>query len=134
MAGRYAWGRIVLAYVDDGQGRTKERPVLIISQDEDNDRGDPLQVVAISTRIEDPCPEYHIPSPWDARGHQVTGLNRPAVAKCNWVREIDQARVIRPLFLGRQNSLERRFEPPGRLKMGKMGGRGDHFRGLPTPI
>jgi mRNA-degrading endonuclease toxin of MazEF toxin-antitoxin module len=95
--GRHQFGQIVLAYIDDGNRRTKERPVVIISSDDECDRGVPLQVVAISKSIEDPCPPYHFVVHSSHALSPYTGLNAPCVAKCNWVREIDQSRVIRLL-------------------------------------
>jgi mRNA-degrading endonuclease toxin of MazEF toxin-antitoxin module len=95
--GRFQFGQIVEAYIQDGHGRTKERPALIISRDEENDRGEDLQVIAITTQIEDPCPPYHVvlvSSPAPSRG---TGLSKPCVAKCNWVRDVKQSKVIRSL-------------------------------------
>ena len=50
----------MLAYISDGHGRTKERPALVISRDEENDRGDDLQLIAITTKIENPRPFYHV--------------------------------------------------------------------------
>jgi len=99
--GRYQFGQIVLAYLSDGKGRTKERPVVIISPDDECNLGEPLQVVAITKGIEDPCPPYHFVVHTSNFLDPRTGLNAPCVAKCNWVREIDQSRVVR--FLGYLN-------------------------------
>jgi len=95
--GRFRFGQIVIAYLQDGTGRTKERPVIIISPDDECDRGDRLQVVAITKSIETPCPPYHFVLHSSNTRDNRTGLNAPCVAKCNWVREIDQSKVIRVL-------------------------------------
>ena len=88
--GRFRFGQIIEAYIQDGTGRTKERPALIVSSDDDNDRGLDLQVVAITKNIENPCPDYHIVVHGNWKRDPVTGLNAPCVAKCNWVRDVKQ--------------------------------------------
>jgi len=95
--GRFQFGQIIEAYLQDGTGRTKERPALIVSSDEDNDQGLDLQVIAITKNIENPCPDYHIVVHGHWKRDPVTGLNAPCVAKCNWVRDVKQDRVIRSL-------------------------------------
>ena len=95
--GRFQFGQIILAYMQDGRGRTKERPALIISRDEENDRGEDLQVIAITTQIEDPCPPYHVVLVTTSDANRGAGLSKPCVAKCNWVREVKQDKVIRSL-------------------------------------
>ena len=94
--GRFRFGQIIEAYISDGTGRTKERPALIISSDDDNDQGRDLLVIAITRSIEDP-PEYHVVVHRDWKLDSETGLTAPCVAKCNWVREVKQDKVIRSL-------------------------------------
>jgi mRNA-degrading endonuclease toxin of MazEF toxin-antitoxin module len=86
--GRFQFGQIVLAYISDGHGRTKERPALIISSDEENDRGDDLQLIAITTKIESPRPFYQVVVHDSFNPDARTGLGAPCVAKCNWVRDV----------------------------------------------
>jgi mRNA-degrading endonuclease toxin of MazEF toxin-antitoxin module len=95
--GRFQFGQIIEAYINDGTGRTKERPALIISNDEDNDRGLDLMVIAITKNIADPKPDYHLIVHEDWKRSPVTGLTAPCVAKCNWVRDVKQDKVIRSL-------------------------------------
>jgi mRNA-degrading endonuclease toxin of MazEF toxin-antitoxin module len=95
--GRFRYGQIVEAYISDGTGKTKERPALIISGDEDNDEGRDLLMIAITRSIEDPRPDHHVIVHGDNQRDPVTGLNAPCVAKCHWVREIKQEKVIRSL-------------------------------------
>lgn len=103
--GRFRFGQIVEAYISEG-GRTKARPALIISSDEDNDDRDDLLVVAITRCIEHPLPEYHVIVQQDQKRDPVTGLSAPCVAKCNWVTEVKQSKVIRSLGRMPQNLLE----------------------------
>jgi mRNA-degrading endonuclease toxin of MazEF toxin-antitoxin module len=95
---RYYFGQIHLAYVKDGAGHTKEHPVLIIDSDEGCASGEPIQVVVISTKIEDPCPHYHIRVHDERRYDRGTGLFEPCVAKCNWAPSLELRRFIK--FLG----------------------------------
>ena len=95
--GRFFFGQIVLVWVSDGLGRTKERPAVIISTDEDCEAGLPLQVVAITTQFDDPIPSHHYLVHATGVLDPRTGLNAPCVAKCNWVREVRQDRVIKHL-------------------------------------
>jgi mRNA-degrading endonuclease toxin of MazEF toxin-antitoxin module len=95
MMGLYYFGQIVFAYIDDGKGSTKSRPALIISSDEECESGADLLVLAISKRIEDPCPPYHFKVHDSRVRDPVTGLDFPCVVKCNWVREIKPSRIER---------------------------------------
>jgi hypothetical protein len=56
-----------------------------------------LQVIAITKNIENPCPDYYIVVHGDWKRDPATGHNAPCVAKCNWVRDVKQIRVIRSL-------------------------------------
>jgi mRNA-degrading endonuclease toxin of MazEF toxin-antitoxin module len=94
--GRFRFGQIIEAYISDGR-RTKERPVLIISRDEENDEGKDLLVIAITKNIEEPRPDYHVIVHRDWKRDPVTGLTAPCVAKCNWATDVKQDNVIRSL-------------------------------------
>ena len=117
--GRFQFGQIIEAYIHDGTGRTKERPVLIISSDEDNDRGQDLLVIAITKNIEDPSPSFHIVVHRDWKRDPVTGLTAPCVAKCNWVRDVRQDRVIRSLGYMHEDLLERIVDAFDRIQADK---------------
>jgi mRNA-degrading endonuclease toxin of MazEF toxin-antitoxin module len=93
--GRFRFGQIVDAYIRDGTGKTKDRPALIISNDDDNDQVRDLLVIAITKNIGDPRPDYHVIVHRDWKRDPVTGLDAPCVAKCNWIREVKQDKVIR---------------------------------------
>jgi len=95
--GRFRCGQIVLAYIDDGKGRTKERPCMILTRDSDLRAGEPIQVVAITTSIGESPRPYWVPVPHRWPIHLQTGLSRPSVAKCNWIREIPESRIIKVL-------------------------------------
>ena len=91
--GQYFFGQIIIAYVDDGRGSTKDRPAVIISSDDDLDAGADLEVIAITKGIESPCPPYHVVVQDSDTPDPETGLWYPCVAKCNWYRVIERRRV-----------------------------------------
>ena len=95
--GRFYHGMIVEVWVDDGNGRTKERPAVIIERDESCDRGGPFLAVAITKSFDLPLPYYHIKVHDSNNRHPVTGLRFPCVAKCNWPRYLEERRIIRKL-------------------------------------
>jgi mRNA-degrading endonuclease toxin of MazEF toxin-antitoxin module len=95
--GRFQFGQIIEAYLSDGHGHTKARPALIISNDNENDQGEDLLIIAITTQIENPCPPYHVVIAARSMASPGTGLSATCVAKCNWVREVAQTKVIRSL-------------------------------------
>jgi mRNA-degrading endonuclease toxin of MazEF toxin-antitoxin module len=92
--GRFLYGQIVSAYISDGLGRTKDRPALIVSHDDDNDAGQDLFVIAITGAIEEPCPIYNVLLNNGTTRDARSGLNKPSVAKCNWFRKVKQSRVL----------------------------------------
>ncbi len=94
--GRYYFGQIVEVYFNDGCGKTKERPAVILSSDEQCDAGDSLLFLMISKSPTEPCPFYHIKVHNSTSRNPVTGLYYPCWAKCNIVREMEQRRIIKP--------------------------------------
>ncbi|MBI1902998.1 MAG: type II toxin-antitoxin system PemK/MazF family toxin [Planctomycetia bacterium] len=91
-------GEIVVIKVSDPSGANpKSRPVVIVSAPEPNASNLQYVGVAISTSIENPCPEHHVPLPWHAKGRARTGLTRPCVAKCDWRVFVDPADVERSI-------------------------------------
>ena len=101
----FRYGQIILVPVPDGHGNTKPHPAVILSPTDQNTPGASLRVACISTQVEDPCPSYHVPLTWQRPRHPKTGLNKPNVAKCNWLARVNQDEVIGTLG----------FAPPGHL-------------------
>jgi mRNA-degrading endonuclease toxin of MazEF toxin-antitoxin module len=93
--GRYYFGQIVEAMIDNGQGETKPRPAVIIDSDDTCNNGEPIMVVAISKRPRIPCPYFHIEVHTSYTVDPTTGLNFPCWAKCDWVRFLEPRRIIR---------------------------------------
>jgi hypothetical protein len=54
-------------------------------------------VLSISTKIETPCPSYHVLVHNSSKRDANTGLYSPCVVKYNWAAEIEQSDVIRSL-------------------------------------
>jgi hypothetical protein len=51
--------------------------------------------VTITGRFDQPPPSHPIPIPWTRDGAGSTGLNKPCVAGCIWLREVDQHNVFK---------------------------------------
>ncbi len=103
----YEYGQIVLVSMTDGRGNIKPRPAVILSPSEQILPEAELRVVCVSTQVEDPCPPHHIPLPWQRPRHPRTGLNKPNVAKCNWLARINQRDVIKVLGFAPPQQLAR---------------------------
>ncbi len=101
----FEYGQIILVPVADGRGNIEPHPAVILSPTDQIVPGEKLRVVCVSTQLEDPRPSHHIPLPWQRPRHPRTGLNKPNVAKCNWLARVDQGDVIKVLG----------FVPPGHL-------------------
>ncbi len=114
--GRYYFGQIVYAYIDDSKGSTKSRPSLIISSDEECNSGSDLLVLAITKRMEEPCPPYHFKVHDRHVRDPLTGLDFPCVVKCNWVREIKPRRIERRVGNMPDELLQRIVEAFDRLQ------------------
>jgi hypothetical protein len=76
-------------------------------------------VVCVSTQIEDPYPPYHVPLPWPRPHHPRTGLNKPNVAKGNWLARVDQGDVIKVLGFAPPRHLARIEEELRKLRAGR---------------
>src|SRR3954454_5167041 len=93
-AAAFRYGQIVLATVGDGRGNTKTRPVVIVTPTDDITGDLPVLAVCISTQDEEPMPPEHVALPWSNPRHPRTGLNKPNVAKCNWIVAVHPASII----------------------------------------
>lgn len=94
---RYRFGQILWASIHDGVRTTKQRPVVIIDKDTDYTVDDDILVVAISTRCESPCPDYHIQVHGSHKLDEHTGLSQPCWAKCNFPRYLKAAKLGKPI-------------------------------------
>ncbi|HZV06833.1 MAG TPA: type II toxin-antitoxin system PemK/MazF family toxin [Gemmataceae bacterium] len=87
-------GQIVWAEVADENGVRKTRPVIIITPDDRLTAAEPLEVVAITSRLPQPLPADHVLLPWHAQGHPRTGLNRKCAAVCTWLTRIEREDIL----------------------------------------
>lgn len=87
-------GSIVWVTINDLNGRNpKRRPAIVVSPTSAIQAGEPIVVVAATTRVEKPLPSNRIPLPWHRSGHPVTKLKAECVAVCDWLAEIDQSAI-----------------------------------------
>jgi hypothetical protein len=103
----FEYGQIILAPVADGRGNLKPHPAVILSPSKQILPEAELRVVCVSTQLDVPCPPHHVPLPWQRPRHPKTGLNKPNVAKCNWLARIDQRNVIKVLGFAPPQQLAR---------------------------
>jgi hypothetical protein len=79
------FGQIVWAELADPNGIRKPRPAVVVTPSDRITLSDPLEVVAITSRLPTRLPEDHVLLPWHPRGHPRTGLNRKCAAVCTWL-------------------------------------------------
>src|SRR4051794_32876900 len=103
----YEYGQIIPVPVADGRGNIEPHPAVILSPTDQIAPGAKLRVVCVSTQVEDPFPLHHVPLPWQRPRHPKTGLNKPNVAKCNWLARVDQGDVIKVLGIAPPSYLAR---------------------------
>lgn len=89
MAASVQLGQIVWAELADANGIRKMRPADIVTPSQRITGTDPLDVVAITSRLSLPLPADHVLLPWHPNGHARTGLNRKCAAVCTWVAQIN---------------------------------------------
>jgi mRNA-degrading endonuclease toxin of MazEF toxin-antitoxin module len=83
-----ATGRIVWAHIADSNGIRKLRPAVIVTPSDRLQPGQPIDVVAITSRLVNPLPDDHVLLPWHRDGHPRTRLNRRCAAVCTWLTQI----------------------------------------------
>lgn len=76
MTATVQFGQIVWAEIADANGIRKERPAVVVTPTDRITLTDPLEVVAITSRLPSTLPDDHILLPWHPRGHPRTDLNR----------------------------------------------------------
>lgn len=93
MTPRLIPGRIVWADIADPNGHRKLRPAVIVTPSDRLTAPGPIDVVAVTSRLEDPLSDDHVLLPWHAQGHPRTGLNRRCAAVCTWLAHISEADI-----------------------------------------
>jgi mRNA-degrading endonuclease toxin of MazEF toxin-antitoxin module len=93
MTPRLITGRIVWADIADPNGHRKLRPAVIVTPTDQLALSRRIDVVAVTSRLEDPLPVDHILLPWHAQGHPRTRLNRRCAAVCTWLAHISETDI-----------------------------------------
>jgi hypothetical protein len=86
-------GRIVWADVADANGHRKLRPAVVVTPSDELAQSRLIDVVAVTSRLEDPLPDEYVLLPWHARGHPRTRLNRRCAAVCTWLAQIAEGDI-----------------------------------------
>lgn len=81
-------GSVIWAELEDANGFRKVRPAVVITATADIATGQPVRVVAITTRLPTPLPDDHILLPWDRQGKARSGLRRRCAAVASGLAEI----------------------------------------------
>jgi len=91
----YKQGSVIRARVLDLQGQNlKVRPLVIVTPTAEITRTTPLVVVGITGSFSDPLADDEVAMPFDPGRRAGSGLTKPCVAKCRWLRSIHLADVI----------------------------------------
>lgn len=83
---------IVEVLVTAERGKTKYRPVLVITSDAEILAGEQIVGVAVSSSAYKNQP-FTVELPWAINGKCKSGLNRPSVAVCNWILDFKSTDV-----------------------------------------
>lgn len=81
-------GSVIWAELADANGFRKVRPAVVVSATADIATGQPVRVVAITTRLPHPLPNDHVLLPWNQQGQVRSGLRRRCAAVTTWLAEI----------------------------------------------
>jgi mRNA-degrading endonuclease toxin of MazEF toxin-antitoxin module len=86
-------GSVIWAELVDANGFRKVRPGVVVTATADIAAGQPVRVVAITTRLPQPLPDDHVMLPWNRQGTARSGLRRKCAAVASWQVEIPVADV-----------------------------------------
>jgi hypothetical protein len=63
----------------------KERPVVLLTSEDEVPAGEPLIAVGITGTLATPLPPDFVLLPWHRSRHPQTGLNKKSAAWCSWL-------------------------------------------------
>ena len=86
-------GSVIWAELVDANGFRKVRPGVVVTATADIAAGQPVRVVAITTRLPQPLPDDHVILPWNRQRTARSGLRRKCAAVASWQVEIPVADV-----------------------------------------
>ena len=88
-------GQVILVAVTDSRGgNPKPRPAVVLTATGELPEADQFVVAAISTKFSEPLPPDNVRVPWSAEGRAKTGLGKPSVVKCHWLKKVRQEEVM----------------------------------------
>lgn len=87
-------GTIILAMLDDHNGKVSKHFAIVTSKTVDIERGEDLAVVGISTSYRLPLPSHWHFLETHPTGNCQTGLRESCVAKSDWQDSVKQSDVI----------------------------------------
>ena len=80
----------------DPQGRNpKNRRGVVVTKNEDLERGEPIVVAGITGTLQPPLGLEFVELPWKNPHHPVTGLTKRCAVMCSWIAVVDPAAIIR---------------------------------------
>lgn len=92
---RLRQGQVVEVDIADPNGQnSKPRPVVILTETDELVDADEFVVAAISTKFDEPLPADYIRVPWSSDGRARSGLTKPSVVKCRWLRSVKREDVL----------------------------------------
>jgi mRNA-degrading endonuclease toxin of MazEF toxin-antitoxin module len=98
-------GDIVLAEVNDPQGRNpKKRPLVVVATPDQLDSGSPFPTIFVSTREPDSSFPFAIRLPFSQR-RALTGLKKQSWAYCNHIVMLDHNSVLKVLGIVKPEKL-----------------------------
>ena len=88
-------GSVIRAWVTDPRdGNPKPRPLVVVSTTSEISRTATFIAVAITGEFSEPLQADEVLLPWHPQGRCKSGLTKPCVAKCSWMRQLLLADVI----------------------------------------
>jgi hypothetical protein len=89
------FGSITWIEIADPNGvNRKQRPVIVLTRNDEIRRNSDLHVVTISGTLPEPLTDEYVLLPWHRSGHPRTGLKKPCAAVCSWLVVVPQSAVI----------------------------------------
>ena len=121
---QFEQGQVVAVDIPDPDGKpsTHKHPAVILSPTDRIATAPFVFVVGISTKFTDPPPAHWIKLPWQRDGRARTGLDKPCVAKCDWLVKVQKSQLVRPMGAVPTSVLKAIIEQVSRLLAQKRSG------------
>ena len=88
-------GSVIRAWVTDPRdGNPKPRPLVVISKTSEISQTSVFFAVAITGVFDEPLQDDEVLLPWHPSGKCKSGLVKPCIAKCSWLRQLLVTDVI----------------------------------------